>query len=98
MSQDSFFRKKKPYSEYFTSRIFEIPVELNLKKEDPLKLLSTEVQTEASELSPVLDAGISNVILSRQRELVVSNLRIVPAFEPMKLVAEPTATPIRRSP
>lgn len=47
MSQGSFFKKKKPYSEYFTSRIFEIPVEVNVNKEDiHLKaLLSTEVQT-----------------------------------------------------
>ncbi len=54
MSQES-YKKKKPYSEYFTSRIFEIPIEVNLNKEDPLKLLSTEVQTEASELSPLID-------------------------------------------
>jgi hypothetical protein len=99
MSQDSFF-KKKPYSEYFTSRIFEIPIEVNLNKEDPLsvKLLSTEVQTEASELNPVMEAGLSNIYLSRQRELVVSHLRIVPAFEPMKVVQEAIATPVRRSP
>ena len=44
-SQES-FKKKKPYSQYFTSRIFEIPVQVNLNN-DKLsdKLLSTEVQT-----------------------------------------------------
>lgn len=28
------FRKKKPYSEYFKSRIFEIPIEMELKKDN----------------------------------------------------------------
>jgi hypothetical protein len=46
----------------------------------------------------VLDEAISNIILSRQRELIVSNLRIVTAFEPLKVMGEAGVTPIRRSP
>ena len=66
--QESFFKKKKPYSQYFTSRIFEIPVQVNLNNYKLSgKLLSTEAQTQASDLSPGLDAGLSNIYLSRQR-------------------------------
>ena len=66
-SQES-LKKKKPYSQYSTSRIIEIPVQVNLNNYKLSgKLLSTEAQTQASDLSPGLDAGLSNIYLSRQR-------------------------------
>lgn len=50
------FKKKKIYSEYFKSRIFEIPIEMNLKKDNihieiqtpPKNYKETEAQTEAT--------------------------------------------------
>jgi mRNA-degrading endonuclease RelE of RelBE toxin-antitoxin system len=50
---ENIFHKRKPYSDYFRSRIFEIPIELNIKNDHNTieiqtfdkKLQSIEVQT-----------------------------------------------------